>query len=91
MWKAIESFDPHADHWSEPADFGSQEDRINVALDAIKKLKGQPQGALDEGTEDDIRAFEDRLEELRQRSSFSKEMKKFCRRLLQQYFRFVPS
>ena len=89
MWKAIESFDPHAGHWAEPADFGSQEDRINAAREEIAMLRNQAGDTLDKPTERDIRAFEVRLKELGQERSFSPKMRRFCGRLLDKGLKFA--
>ena len=89
MWKAIESFDPSADRWAEPADFGSQKDRIKAAREEIAMLRRQAGDTLDKPTERDIRAFEVRLEELGQDPSFSPKMRRFCGRLLDKGLKFA--
>lgn len=37
MWKALESYDPRLDKWSEPSDFGGQENKFKAALELIEK------------------------------------------------------
>lgn len=37
MWTALESFDPKADRWSDPVDFGGPEKRLGAAEQAIAR------------------------------------------------------
>ena len=39
MWKALESFDPKADRWSEPVDFGDAAKRHGAAEIAIARAQ----------------------------------------------------
>jgi hypothetical protein len=38
MWSALESFNPEGDRWSEPFDFGSRDERIKNAENAIARF-----------------------------------------------------
>ncbi len=37
MWSALQSFDPEADRWAEPADFGSAAQRVSRAREAVQR------------------------------------------------------
>lgn len=39
MWKALESFDSKVDRWSDPVDFGTREERIQTARDALTRFR----------------------------------------------------
>lgn len=41
MWKALESFDSRVDRWSDPVDFGTREQRIQTARDALTRFRGR--------------------------------------------------
>ena len=85
MWTALQSFDPEADRWTEPADFGSREERIRRAREALKR--GRP-GAIVPGAEidpslgvelnRDARKFEDILRRLEAGEPFSPAMRRFA-------------
>jgi hypothetical protein len=38
MWSALEGFNPKADRWSEPFDFGDSDERLRNAENAIARL-----------------------------------------------------
>ena len=77
MWKALESRDPNADRWSEPADFGTLEQRRQAAEEAI--IRALRHGS-DAETDRDLQTFREELsrpapnsqflERLRQRGAF---------------------
>ena len=37
MWSALQSFDPEADRWAEPTDFGSSSQRVSRAQEAVER------------------------------------------------------
>lgn len=54
MWTALESFDPNADRWSDPVDFGGPEKRLGAAEQAIARASRH--GADPEAAQD-VQAF----------------------------------
>ena len=74
MWKALESFDPTADRWSEPADFGSRQERIQAADNAITRAGTHGVG---QDQQQDIQAFRDQLSRLAGGSSYGPEQDQF--------------
>ena len=85
MWTALQSYDPEADRWVEPIDFGSREKRVRRAREAIKL--GRPESvppsreadvALGEELDRDVRGFEDILKQLEAGKPFSVTMRKFA-------------
>ncbi len=86
MWTALESFDPEADRWSEPTDFGSREERIRRAREALKR--GFPKGTeatvpsrVGKELDRDARKFESILSKLNAGASFTPSMRTFAHRL----------
>lgn len=56
MWTALESFDPNADRWSDPVDFGGTEKRLQAAEEAIARAARH---GSDGEIEQDIQSFRD--------------------------------
>jgi len=54
MWTALETFDPNADHWSDPIDFGGPEKRLAAAEQAIARASRH---GTDSDAAQDIQAF----------------------------------
>jgi len=54
MWTALESFDPKADRWSDPIDFGGPEKRLSAAEQAIARASRH---GTDPDSTRDIQAF----------------------------------
>lgn len=88
MWTALQSYDPEADRWAEPIDFGSREKRVRRAREAIKL--GRPESimpsrkadvALGDELDRDAREFEDILQQLEAGKPFSATMRKFADRV----------
>lgn len=61
MWTALESFDPKADRWSDPVDFGGPEKRLAAAEQAIARASRH--GADSDSTRD-IQAFRQEIDRL---------------------------
>ena len=87
MWTALQSFDPETDRWAEPTDFGTREERVRQAREAVKL--GRP-GAVEatvpspsvvntlgEELDRDERQFEEILKSLETGESFNSTMRKF--------------
>jgi hypothetical protein len=83
MWTVLQSFDPEADRWSEPADFGSREQRIRQVREALKR--GRPEATVparvDKELDRDTRRFESILDKLTAGAPFTPSMRTFARRL----------
>jgi len=75
MWKALESFDPQADRWSEPVDFGGREERIQAAENAIARARQRVEADIER--ERDIRTFRKHLEQLIVGAPFGHEEAEF--------------
>ena len=79
MWKAIESFDPNHDRWSEPTDFGSQHERIESAENAIQAMESRYPDCIDEALRDDVQRFRDTITGFRSKEMvFTKCVAEFC-------------
>jgi hypothetical protein len=61
MWTALESFDPKADRWSDPIDFGGPEKRLAAADQAIARASRH--GADPDSTRD-IQGFRQEIDRL---------------------------
>lgn len=82
MWKALESFDPNQDRWSEPADFGSQHERIESAENAIQAMESRYPDRLDEAVREDIRRFRMMITGFKSKGmAFTKSVAEFCEHL----------
>ena len=79
MWVALEAFDPGADRWSEPTDFGSREERLQAAQRAIQLLNSH--GALTEPLKKDIEEYEELISRLKSDLVFGTSEIAFARRL----------
>ena len=80
MWKALESFDPKADRWSEPVDFGSRQERIQAAENAIARAGTHGVGR---DQQQDIQAFHDQLSRLAGGSPYGPEQDQFVQHVRQ--------
>jgi len=91
MWSALQSFDPEADRWAEPADFGTRQERIRRARQAVER--GRP-GAIEatvpapqvdrslaDELDRDTRRFEDILKKLEAGEPFTRAMREFAEHL----------
>jgi hypothetical protein len=82
MWKALESFDPNQDRWSEPTDFGSQHERIRSAENAIAAIESRYPGSVDDAVREDIRRFRQSITGLINGGvTFTGRVADFCDRL----------
>ena len=79
MWKALESFDPKADRWSEPVEFDSREERIQAAQEALACAE-QRQKADNEKTRDVI-LFREMIRKLTAGAPFAAAETEFALRL----------
>ena len=79
MWKAMESFDPKADRWSEPVSFGNRQERMKVAENAISRLRQRYGAALSEEQALDVQAFHEHAEQLINGASFGVAEAEFTR------------
>jgi hypothetical protein len=70
MWKALESFSPQADRWSEPTDFGDRAQRLRSAEEAISVARRH---GSDPQLEGDIAAYQVEVSRLRQTGSAGPE------------------
>jgi len=76
MWKALESFDPKSDRWSEPIDFGSSGERIRAAENAVSRAR-QRHGT-DEEKERDVQSFQDHVARLASGAPFNPDQAGFA-------------
>src|SRR5713226_4348706 len=83
MWKALESFDPSADRRSEPVSFGSRQERIRAAENAISRVKQRHGNPLTTEKEQDIRDFHGYLQRLIDGASFGAKEADFTRQVRQ--------
>ena len=80
MWKALESFDPKADRWSEPVNFGSRQERIQAAENAIARAGTT---GISQNQQQDIEAFRDQLTRLATGSPYGPEQDQFVQHVRQ--------
>ena len=78
MWKALESFDPEADRWSEPAEFGDRQQRIQAAENAIARAERHGTDAEKQGA---IRGFRAQVSKLNGGAPYGSEQARFARQV----------
>lgn len=82
MWTALESFNPNADRWAEPTDFGSQSERIESAENAIAVMESRYRDRVDETALEDVVRFRETVTRLISGEiKFSGSVAEFCERL----------
>lgn len=74
MWKALESFDPKADRWSEPVSFGNREDRIKAAETAISRVA---RCETDQEKQGDVDQFREHIKRLLSGTPYGPEEARF--------------
>jgi hypothetical protein len=79
MWKALESFDPKADRWSEPAEFGTREERIQAAHEAI--AGAEQRHKVNDEKRRDVVAFQEIIRKLTAGAPFAAAETEFALRL----------
>ena len=78
MWKALESFDTRADRWSAPVDFGSREQRIQTARDALTRFRGRYGDSHERELTRDVDGYERLLGRLAAGEDFEAVASTFC-------------
>ena len=81
MALALDIFNPKRDRWSEPCDFGNQQERAHHANEAIARLEQRQPGAIDDDMQREIETFRGFLQELSSGSAYDAEVDQFCWRL----------
>jgi hypothetical protein len=76
MWSALDSFNPQADRWSDPTDFGNSAERFKSAEDAISCLRSTTD-RVDGKIESDIETFRQYFDLLSRGDSYDNRIDQF--------------
>ena len=81
MWKALEFFDTGVDRWSDPVDFGTREERIQRAQDALTRFRRRYTDSHEHELTGVVDEYERLLGELAAGEDFEAVASTFCKKI----------